>query len=194
MRSSFPAASIPYSSPATVIFRDKKLELDNGNCRGAPSVQFFTGLAPTTTANCKPNEVEVPDVRGATLEAAKAHLLGQPLLTQIKYRPAKAGQRLGIVIGQTPRSGTLSAYDKVTLVLPRAVHGIVPKLVGVPIARARAELRRLKVRVRITGSEERAGRRPGAALGRGVRARDARRPHRPADANGRLRKREPARP
>jgi len=152
VRSSFPAASIPFASPATVIFRDKKLELDNGNCRGAPSVEFFTGLAPTTTANCKPNEVEVPDVRGATLEAAKAHLLGQPLLTEIKYRPAKAGQRLGIVIAQTPRSGTLSAYDKVTLVLPRAVHGIVPKLVGVPIARARAELRRLNVRVRVAGA------------------------------------------
>jgi penicillin-binding protein 1A len=152
--SSFPAASIPYSSPATVIFRDRKLELDNGHCRGAPSVQFFTGLAPTTTANCRPNEVEVPDVRGATLDAAKAHLLGQPLLTRVKYRPAKAGQRLDIVIGQTPRSGTLSAYDKVTLVLPRALHGVVPKLVGVPIARARAKLRRLKVRVRVAGARK----------------------------------------
>src|SRR5215469_4576652 len=56
----FVPANVPYASPSKVIFRDGKLQLDNGNCRGAATLEFFTGSAPSSTAPCKPNEVEVP--------------------------------------------------------------------------------------------------------------------------------------
>ncbi len=151
--SSFPAATVPYSTPSTVIFRTPpgKLELDNGNCRGADTMQFFTGMAPTAVADCKPNEVEVPDVRGTTLDVARTRLLGQPLLSQVLYEPATPGQRLGIVVGQIPKNGTLSAYDTVRLIVPRALHGIVPKLVGLPVPSARAALARLKMHATLAG-------------------------------------------
>src|SRR4029453_5453392 len=40
--------------------RDGRLFLDNGRCRGGQSLVYFSGRGPTRTANCKPNEVEVP--------------------------------------------------------------------------------------------------------------------------------------
>jgi penicillin-binding protein 1A len=153
VRASLPSAPVPYASPSKVVFRTPpgKLELDNGNCRGAAYLQFFTGTAPTSTADCKPNEVEVPDVRGATLSAAKERLIGQPLLATVIYKPAAPGHRVDVVVGQTPVNGTLSAYDKVRLVVSRAVYGTVPKLVGMPVPRARAALAKLKLRVRVEG-------------------------------------------
>jgi penicillin-binding protein 1A len=114
----FPAASIPYSTPASVIFRSDRLERDNGNCRGANTVQLFSGVS-LKMANCKPNEVQVPDVRGTLLVKAKARLLLQPLLTQVVWRPALPGERAGLVVGQKPLKGTLSAYDRVRLVVAR---------------------------------------------------------------------------
>ena len=68
------------------------------------------------------------------------------------YKPAKPGQRLSIVIGQIPRGGTLSAYDRVTLVVPKPQHGVVPRLVGLTVARARAKLGPLKLELKLTGS------------------------------------------
>jgi penicillin-binding protein 1A len=151
VHTTFPAASVPYASPAKVVFRDGRLQLDNGNCRGVATLEFFTGRAPHSTAPCKPNEVDVPDVRGATLEAAKTRLIGQPLLSTVVYAPAKPGRLPGIVVGQTPRNGTLSAYQKVKLVVSRAVHGVVPKLLGMNATAARAELARLKLRTQMSG-------------------------------------------
>src|SRR5262249_50859083 len=125
------------------------------------------------TAPCKPNEVEVPDVRGATLEAAKTRLIGQPLLSTVVYAPAKPGRLPGIVVGQTPRDGTLSAYQKVRLIVSRAVYGVVPRLVGMTAARARATLVEMKLRARLTGPAS--GRvvaqvpRPGSAATPGMR-------------------------
>jgi membrane peptidoglycan carboxypeptidase len=148
---SLPSASVPYSTPSRVIFRNGKLELDNGNCRGSYTMQFFTGTAPTAIANCKPNEVQVPDVRGVALEAAKTRLLGQPLQTEVVYEPATPGQRLGVVIGQIPKKGTLSAYDTVRVIVARPLHGVVPKLVGLRVTRARAELARLKMHATFSG-------------------------------------------
>ncbi len=149
----FPAATIPASSPATVTFGDDYgntgLALDNGFCHVTASVDFFIGSAPTRTANCLKNAVEVPDVRGWTLDSAESLLYGQPLQWQISYAPAKPGQRLGIVVGETPHTGVLSAYTKVALTLPRATHGLVPDIVGLPLERARAALARLKMRMHI---------------------------------------------
>ncbi len=115
----FPPASIPYSTPATVIFRSGRLEQDNGNCKGTNVVQLFGGVS-LPTANCKPNEVQVPDVRGMLLAKAKARLLLQPLRTSVVvWQPSLPGQRTDLVIGQKPLKGTLSAYDRVTLVVAR---------------------------------------------------------------------------
>jgi membrane peptidoglycan carboxypeptidase len=149
--SALPSASVPYSIPSTVIFRQNRLELDNGNCRGADTMEFFSGTAPTAVAPCKPNEVEVPDVRGYTLAGAESRLIGQPLLETVTYAPATPGKRAGLVVSQKPVDGTLSAYQKVKLVVSRAVYGVVPRLVGMPVARARAALARLQLKARLTG-------------------------------------------
>ncbi len=169
----FAAANVPYASTAKVIFRDGKLQLDNGNCRGATTLEFFTGTEPSSTAPCKPNEVEVPDVRGATLEDARTRLIGQPLLSTVVYAPARPGRLPGIVVGQKPTDGTLSAYQKVRLVVSRAVYGVVPKLVGMKVASARARLAQLKLRTSLDGGVS--GRvvgqvpRPGRAASPGMR-------------------------
>jgi len=134
----FPPPPSLYASPVTVTFRHGELERDNGVCNDTTQIAFFGGEEPKRVADCKPNEVEVPDVRGDTLVAAKARLAGQPLSAAIVYKPAEAGERLGIVVGQIPAGGVLSAWDKVTLVLPKPLHGVVPKLVGLQIERARS--------------------------------------------------------
>ena len=58
----FPSPSYPYASPRNIVFRDGRWRADNGYCRGTRSVLYFYGKGPDTTANCKPNEVEVPSV------------------------------------------------------------------------------------------------------------------------------------
>jgi penicillin-binding protein 1A len=120
---SFELPSLPYASPRTVVNAGKSLELDNGNCHNAVQVELYSSWAPTRTANCKPNAVDVPDVVGSTLAAAKERLALQPLTPAVVYAPAKKGQRIGVVVGQIPKGGTLSAWDKVTLVLPKRVSG-----------------------------------------------------------------------
>ena len=148
---SFPSAPSLYASPVKVVFRNNAIRRDNGYCSTAVNIDFYAGAAPTKVANCKPNEVEVPDLRGATLAAAETHLTGQPLTWKIVYKPAVAGERLGIVIGQIPHTGTLSAYDKVMLVLPKAIHGTVPKLAGLTLKQVRAKVAHLKVKLRVKG-------------------------------------------
>jgi beta-lactam-binding protein with PASTA domain len=141
-------------SAAQVVLRDGKLRRDNGVCRNTVSVELFV-TSPLEAADCKPNEVDVPDVVGETLAAAQARLDGQPLRYEVVAGPAKAGQRVGIVIGQDPARGTLSAYDRVTLTVLRATQGVVPKLVGLPLDSARAKLERLKVNVHVRGGDGR---------------------------------------
>ncbi len=149
---SFPTPPSFYGSPLSVTFRNNKLERDNGNCKVAATVDFFPGGAPATVANCKHNEVDVPNVVGSTLASAKARLYGQPLQWKIVYKPAKPGQPVSIVTRQIPRRGTLSAYQTVILVVPKALHGVVPRLVGLSPGRARTEVAPLKLRLRLTGS------------------------------------------
>jgi penicillin-binding protein 1A len=138
----------PYLSVASrrVTYRDGQTELDNGRCRDVSLLVYFSGRGPARTANCRVNEVEVPDVVGWTLGAARVRLQGQPLTPQLVYKPAAAGQRVGVVLRQFPRTGRLSSFDKVTLVLARPQHGTVPKLVGLRLGKARARLRKLKLR------------------------------------------------
>jgi membrane peptidoglycan carboxypeptidase len=139
--------SPPYLSvtPRRVTYRDGQTELDNGRCRDVSMLVYFTGHGPPKTANCRPNEVEVPDVVGWRLGAARVRLQGQPLTPQLVYKPAKAGQRVDVVLRQFPRTGRLSSFDKVTLVLGKPLHGTVPDVVGLRLARARAGLGKLKL-------------------------------------------------
>jgi membrane peptidoglycan carboxypeptidase len=143
---SFPEPPQLYAGPVNVVYRDGRLERDNGVCHNVFQLVFFGGQEPARVADCKPNEVEVPDVRGSTVADARARLAAQPLSATIVYKPATPGQRLGIVVGQIPSGGVLSAWDKVTLVLAKAQHGVVPRVVGLPVDTALAKLDKAKLK------------------------------------------------
>jgi penicillin-binding protein 1A len=137
-----------YGPSERVVLRDGKLALDNGRCRDTATLEFFYGRAPKR-ADCKPNEVEVPSVVGDTVRLALQRLVAQPLTPSYVYKPAKPGQRLGIVLAQYPKHGRLSSYDRVMLVVPRALHGVVPNVVGLKLRRARTKLLKLELNPRV---------------------------------------------
>ncbi len=137
---SFPPYSYQYSSAKRVAWRDGLLRLDNGHCRDTELVSYFVGRGPGRTADCKPNEVEVPSVVGMSLARAKLRLDAQPLTANVVYKPARAKQRLDLVLAQFPRRGRLSSYDKVTLVLAKPLNGVVPKVTGLSLDQARRRL------------------------------------------------------
>jgi beta-lactam-binding protein with PASTA domain len=103
-------------------------------------VSYFVGRGPGHTADCKPNEVDVPRVVGMSLARAKLRLGAQPLTPNVVYKPARANQRLDLVLDQFPRKGRLSSYDKVTLVLAKPLNGVVPKVTGLSLGEARRRL------------------------------------------------------
>ena len=83
----------------------------------------------------------MPDVIGMTYDEAKARLALQPLDAAPIYKPARPGQRVGLVVGELPGvRARLSSYDTVRLVVTKATHGVVPNVVGKPVARARDRL------------------------------------------------------
>jgi membrane peptidoglycan carboxypeptidase len=149
---SFPSASIPYAAPRNVVLRDGLLQVDNGNCHSPKAVLFFSGQEPRKEATCRPNEVDVPDLVGQPVHVARSRLAGQPLTASIVYKVARPGQKVNVVLEQSPRKGRRSAYDRVTLVLAKPTHGVVPRLVGMPLERAqeKAERRGFKVEVEET--------------------------------------------
>jgi membrane peptidoglycan carboxypeptidase len=137
----FPSYSYDYATTRSVLWRDGRLELDNGLCRDTSLVSYFSGRGPSRTANCKKNEVEIPRVVGMTLARAKLRLLGQPLTANVVYKPAAPKQRVDLVLDQFPRRGRASSWDTVTLVLAKPLHGVVPHVVGLSVRQARARLR-----------------------------------------------------
>jgi penicillin-binding protein 1A len=137
---SFPNYSYEYASSKRVVWRDGRLQLDNGLCRETALVSYFAGRGPTHTANCKRNEVDIPRVVGMTLTRAKLRLAGQPLVANIVYKPARPKQRLDLVLDQFPRRGRAASHDTVTLVLAKPLHGVVPKVIGLTLGQARARL------------------------------------------------------
>jgi penicillin-binding protein 1A len=155
---SFPSPPYLSASSRRVTYRDGQIELDNGRCRDVSLLVYFTGRGPAKTANCKLNEVEVPNVIGWHVDAARVRLSAQPLTAQVIYKPATAGQRVGVVVRQFPKTGTLSSFDKVTLVLAKPLHGTVPKIVGLNLRQARAKLRKLKLQSSIRFGDGKAGR------------------------------------
>jgi penicillin-binding protein 1A len=166
---SFPAPSVPGALTRRLVLRDGTFQLDNGLCRNTIQVAYFDGRSPAKTANCKPNEVEVPNVVGDTYEAARARLAAQPLTPVVVYKPASAGQALGVVVKQFPLKGRLSSFDKVTIVFAKPLHGVIPSVVGLPVSRARAKLERLKLQPVVRGLAGRVVRqRPKAGLAAGA--------------------------
>jgi penicillin-binding protein 1A len=147
----FDSPSLPYSVPVNIVQRDGRLMLDNGECRSVKNVWVFSGDGPKRTADCKPNEVQVPRLIGSTLDAAKGQLAAQPLAYDVLYKPAKRGQRLDVVLGQIPARGTLSAGDKVMLILGKPRFGVVPSVVGMPVDNAVRRLERLKLQPAVIG-------------------------------------------
>jgi penicillin-binding protein 1A len=162
-----------YAAPVTVVNRGGLLMRDNGVCKNSYQLEFYGGTGPAHVATCKPNEVEIPDVVGRDLGDAKLNLDRQPLTPMIVYRPAKTGERLGIVVGQFPRQGTASAYDKITIVLPKSLHGAIPKCVGLKLTQAQSKLARLKLDVKVkggsTGKVTAQSLRPGTAAAPGLK-------------------------
>jgi penicillin-binding protein 1A len=148
----FPSPVFPYASPKRVVMRNGKWGLDNGYCSESFTVLYFEGKGPQKEADCKQNEVEVPQVVGASLAEAQARLAAQPLESALVYKPARPGQRLGVVLDQFPRRGSLSSYDTVTLVLAKSLHGSVPRVVGLSLADARDLLRRRGLEVGVAPS------------------------------------------
>jgi len=140
-----------------VVQRGGEWKKDNGYCRGARLLVYFSGEGPKHTADCKPNEVAVPLVVGMSADSAAARLAEQPLGAAYVYKPASAGHRTGIVVDQIPRRGGLSAHDDVTLVVSKAVDGLVPNFVGSTLADARPEIERLGLRVRTATAHGPAG-------------------------------------
>jgi penicillin-binding protein 1A len=139
---SFPAPAYEQVAPQQVVFRGNRWLLDNGNCRNTRQVVYFVGSEPTAQAPCKPNEVDVPQVVGSRRALAEEQLLSMPLTPEVIRRPAEPGEQLGFVTAQIPAGGTLSSWDTVRIVLPKAVDGRIPDVVGLPLARARALLAR----------------------------------------------------
>src|SRR3989442_13352863 len=89
-----PTYSYQYSTAKRVVWRDGVLRLDNGHCRDTELVSYFVGRGPPRTADCKPNEVDVPSVLGMALARAKLRLGAQPLTPNGVYKPARAKHRL----------------------------------------------------------------------------------------------------
>ncbi len=147
---SFPAPSTPYVAPKLVVRRGDRLLLDNGLCRSRQEVVYFAGTGPSRTANCLENEVEVPDVRGLTLVAAQARVDAQPLTAELVFKPADPLQRPGLVVDQNPKQGYRSSYDRILLVVTKATQGVIPNLVGRRLPDARARLKKLKLRPKIS--------------------------------------------
>ncbi len=169
--------SPPYlgGSSTWVVHRDGEWQLDNGYCRGSRLVAYFSGLAPDSYADCKPNEVSVPLVIGMTKDGASARLAEQPLDASVLYAPAKPGKLPGLVVGQDPRSGGLSANDDVKIWVSKAEHGTLPNLVGSSLADVTREAKRLNIRLDAKTAPGRAGTvlrqvpQPGVAVAPGLR-------------------------
>ncbi|HZS23391.1 MAG TPA: PBP1A family penicillin-binding protein [Gaiellaceae bacterium] len=150
----------PYLSVASkrVTYRDDQIELDNGRCRDTSTLVYFVGDGPSRTADCKLNEVDVPNVVGEPIAAARFRLSQQPLTAQVVYKPALAGQRVNVVLRQFPSTGTLSSFDKVTVVLAKPLHGTVPKVIGLSWKRASRKLAKLRLHVTLQRGKGRPGR------------------------------------
>ena len=148
----FPPPDYSPAESRSVVMRDGILQADNGYCRGAREALVFYGEAPRKTADCKPNEVEVPRVVGVPIDEARKQVAATPLSPLAIYKPASPGQPLNVVVRQDPKAGRrVSAGERVILVLAKPEHGVIPKVVGLPVDSARDKLEALKLETEIRG-------------------------------------------
>ncbi len=149
-----------YASPSYVVYRDGRLERDNGICKGAFKVWTFSEGGPSRTANCRANEVQVPNLIGARRTVAVSRLQAQPLKPLIVYKAARPLQWPNSVVAQIPSPlRRLTANDVVTLVLAKPLHGIVPRVVGLPLVAALPKLEKLKLSPNVRPSDAASSRR-----------------------------------
>ncbi|HWH04854.1 MAG TPA: penicillin-binding transpeptidase domain-containing protein, partial [Gaiellaceae bacterium] len=140
--------------PKLVARRGQRLLLDNGQCEGRIEVVYYSGRGPTQVADCRPDEVEVPDVRGQLARDAEEALGRQPLTAELVYRPAEPLERANVVVDQRPRQGYASSFDRVVLVVAKPQHGVIPNLVGKPLADAQAKLEKLKLQPEVSYADD----------------------------------------
>ncbi|MGZ8695030.1 MAG: PBP1A family penicillin-binding protein, partial [Gaiellaceae bacterium] len=175
----FPSPPSYYSSPAYVVMRDGHMQLDNGVCRNPFHVYVFSEGGPQQRANCRANEVQVPNLIGIRKNAAIAALQAEPLRPLVVYKPAAPRQMPGVVVAQSPGPARrLSANQLVTLVLAKPLHGVVPNVVGLRLDRALPKLERLNLATTIRPDNADSSRRvlrqwprPGVAAAPGMQVR-----------------------
>ncbi|HXH88779.1 MAG TPA: PBP1A family penicillin-binding protein [Gaiellaceae bacterium] len=138
------------TAPKLVVRRGDRLMLDNGICVSRLEVVYFEGRGPSATANCREDEVEVPNVVGQPLAEAETRLNAQPLTAEVVYKPAATLQRANVVVGQRPKRGYASSFDPVILIVAKPLHGVIPNVIGKSVEDARLRLERLKLRPEIT--------------------------------------------
>ncbi|MBA2463064.1 MAG: PBP1A family penicillin-binding protein [Actinobacteria bacterium] len=157
----FPSPPSLFTVPKLVAKRitpsGERLLLDNGQCRNSREVVYFEGTEPSSVANCRDDEVQVPDVRGQSLAKAEARLDAQPLTPELVFKPAEPLQPAGVVIGQRPRVGYASSFDRVILIVTKPLHGVIPNLVGKSVDDARRRLAKLKLEPEISWTEGKSG-------------------------------------
>ena len=115
----FASPESAYGAAEWVVQRDGRIQRDNGLCNSRHLVIYFPGDGPSRTANCKENEVDVPNVLGVKLRKAKERLSLVPLSAKVVYRQAFPGEPAGVVVQQKPRKGRMSSYGRVVLVVAR---------------------------------------------------------------------------
>ena len=142
---SFPAPPYLSATPKLVTRRLGRLLLDNGKCRFREEVVYYAGMGPSAVANCRLNEVEVPNLLGRTETDARVRLADQPLTPSLVYKPAKPRDPPWIVVDQFPKRGYLVSHSKVTLVVTKPVYGVIPNVVGMKLVTARKRLRGRKL-------------------------------------------------
>jgi penicillin-binding protein 1A len=137
-----------------VVKRDGVWQLDNGNCKNTRRILFTDSRGPAGVADCKRNEVAVPNTIGRRLATAEGILTRVSLLPTIVTRPAEPGEQLGLVVDQLPAEGTLSTFDTVRLVVAEAQQGVVPNVVGRRVENAEETLVGRRLQTIVTESDE----------------------------------------
>ena len=139
---------VPYAAPKLVTRRGNKLLLDNGLCKSRQEVVYF--------ADGPVADGQLPGERGRGARRAAADRSrgadprrGTAAHAQAVYAPAAPRQRVGVVVDQRPKTGYLSSYDQLLLVVSKATQGVIPKLVGRSVDDARLRLKKLKIEPRI---------------------------------------------
>lgn len=145
----------PYLGSQTIrVSRRGGLTLDNGFCPDTLPVAFFSGEAPTRTAECFADEKLVPRLIGLSSGGARAALGDQELGIDLIRIAAKPGVQPGFVTRQRPTAGSYrSAGSAIRVWVTFAENGLLPNLVGTTLATSRRLLREEGIAPRIEYAE-----------------------------------------